>query len=168
MRPDLRPFRSGDEYDLAGQANNPKIFANVRDVFPHPYMLEDALAWITYCQDLPEPTTTLAITVNDRVVGAIGLVLQTDVYRVNAEIGYWLGEAYWGQGIATEAVRQMTAYAFDRFPHLHRLYAGVFAFNGSSRRVLEKAGYELEAIHRESVLKNGLLEDEYLYVIRRK
>lgn len=164
----LRPFRPGDESDLAQQANNPKIFANVRDVFPHPYTLDDARAWIAHCQSLPEPTPTLAITHDDRVIGAIGVVQQTDVHRINAEIGYWLGESYWGQGIATDALRQMTAYAFSRFPLLHRLYAGVFAFNAPSRRVLEKAGFELEAIHREAVLKNGLIEDEYLYVLRRK
>jgi RimJ/RimL family protein N-acetyltransferase len=158
----------GDERDLVEQANNPRIFANVRDAFPHPYTFADAVAWIGHCQELPDPPNVLAITLDDCVVGGIGVHPQADVYRLNAEIGYWLGEAYWGRGLATEAVRFMTDYAFEQFPHLHRLFAGVFGFNHASQRVLEKAGYTLEAIHREAVFKNGLLEDEYLYATFRK
>jgi ribosomal-protein-alanine N-acetyltransferase len=167
MTPVLRPFRPGDAADLARQANDPAVAANVRDVFPHPYTRADAEAWIERCRDLPAPVPVLAITLDDRVVGGIGVFLQTDVYRINAEIGYWLGQAYWGRGIATSAVRQMTAYAFAHFPDLHRLYAGVFGPNRASARVLEKAGYALEAIHPESILKNGQLLDEHVYAIRR-
>ena len=90
------------------------------------------------------------------------MVLQTDVYRLSAEIGYWIGEPYWGLGIATRAVELLTQYGFNQLG-LVRIYSGVFDFNVPSRKVLEKAGFKLEGIFEKSIIKNGEIRDEYRY-----
>jgi [ribosomal protein S5]-alanine N-acetyltransferase len=164
----LRPFRKGDEYDIVKNANNRKIFDNVRDRFPHPYTSEHAQQWVEYCLTLPERDICFAVEYKAELVGAVGVVLGEDVFRINAEIGYWLGESFWGRGIATEAVRQMTNYTFDMYPNIHRIWAGVFAHNKASMRVLEKAGYQLECIRHQSVIKNNVIEDDYVYIRHRK
>ncbi|MGH7406412.1 MAG: GNAT family N-acetyltransferase [Candidatus Methylomirabilales bacterium] len=99
-------------------------------------------------------------------VGRIGLDLQTDVHRRSAEIGFWLAEPYWGRGIATEAVRAMTDFAFATFD-LCRIFAGVFEWDPASVRVLEKAGYAYEGRLRKSVTKDGQTIDAFLYAVVR-
>ncbi|HEV7350577.1 GNAT family N-acetyltransferase [Telluribacter sp.] len=161
----LRPYRYNDAGNLALYANNPRIAANVRDSFPSPYTLEDARKWIDFCVYGQSADTHLsrAIVQDDQLVGGIGVVRQKDVYRYSAEIGYWLAEPFWGRGLVTEAIREFTAEAFSVFD-IQRLYAGVFSFNRSSMRVLEKAGYALEAIHQQAIFKEGTFWDEHLYV----
>ncbi|MFN8348542.1 MAG: GNAT family protein [Spirosomataceae bacterium] len=158
----LRPYRDGDETSLAKNADNYRIWRNVRDIFPHPYTLENARQWIDICKSETKPTV-FAIDIDGEVAGGIGIVLQKDIFRKNAEIGYWLGEPYWGKGIATEAVKEMTEYAFCHF-NIHRLYAGVFEYNPASMQVLKKAGFHFEAILRKSVYKEDSLWDEHIYV----
>lgn len=158
----LRPYRDGDEASLAKNANNYQIWRNVRDIFPNPYTLQDAHQWIELCKSETKPTV-FAIDVDGEVIGGIGIVLQKDVFRKNAEIGYWLAESFWGKGIATEAVQEMTQYAFKHFD-IHRIYAGVFEYNPASMRVLEKAGFHFEAILHQSVFKEGKLWNEHIYV----
>ena len=87
---------------------------------------------------------------------------QVDVYRKSAEIGYWIGEPYWGKGIATEAAKLITAYGFEQL-ELLKIFSAVFDFNKASQRVLEKAGYKLEAIIEKAICKNHKLCDEYRY-----
>lgn len=89
------------------------------------------------------------------------------MHRRSAEIGYWLGEPFWGRGIATAAVIAVTGYAFTRHD-LVRLHAGVFEWNPASARVLEKAGYSLEGRLRKSVTKNGETIDQLLYATIRE
>src|SRR6266446_2675629 len=101
-----------------------------------------------------QPETFFAIAVDDLAAGAIGFVLQSDVERVSAEVGYWLGESFWGRGIATEAVVGITRHAIE-YHGLTRLFAVPFAYNTASCRVLEKAGYVLEAQLRRSAIKDG-------------
>jgi [ribosomal protein S5]-alanine N-acetyltransferase len=160
----LRPFRDGDEASLVANANNIKIFNNVKDTFPHPYTHGDAVWWVNANKQTDKPATCLAIDIDGETVGAIGIILGSDVQRVTAEIGYWLGENYWGKGITTEALKRMTNYAFETFPELVRLWAGVFEYNKSSMRVLEKAGFEFEGIRKKGAIKNGVVIDEYVYV----
>jgi RimJ/RimL family protein N-acetyltransferase len=161
----IRDWRSGDEDSLALHANNVKVWRNLRDSFPHPYTRRDAEKWIAICQS-QSPAISFAIEVDASAVGGIGFVLKEDVYRRSIEIGYWLGEAHWGRGIMTEAVRAMTEYAFETFD-VCRIYAGVFEWNRGSMRVLEKAGYELEARLKKSITKNGQCIDEVIYAIIR-
>lgn len=149
---------------LAKYANNPRIAQYLRDSFPSPYTREDAKAWIQFNQSQPKPITNLAIVVKGICVGAIGLLPQTDIHRCNIELGYWIGEAYWGQGIVTEAVNYMIQYTFERFDVV-RIYAGVFEGNTGSQKVLQKAGFTLESIIPKGVVKNGILLDEHIYSI---
>jgi RimJ/RimL family protein N-acetyltransferase len=157
----LRPFRPEDAESIVRYANDRGVWLNLRDRFPHPYTPADAEKWLHLASTLPAGSQ-FAITVGDNVVGGIGLHMQEDVHRLSAEIGYWLGRPFWGRGIATAAVRAVTAHAFATFD-LCRLYAMVFEWNPASRRVLEKAGYTLEGRLRRSIVKDGKIIDAFLY-----
>jgi [ribosomal protein S5]-alanine N-acetyltransferase len=157
----VRSFRPDDAPSLARHANNRSIWINLRDQFPHPYSLADAERWIREAAGL-EPQTHFAIAVDGAAAGAIGFHLKKDVRRLSAEIGYWLGEEFWGRGIATEALRAVTDYAIEHHG-LTRIYAVPFAWNVASCRVLEKAGYVLEGRLRNSAIKDGRLTDQMQY-----
>jgi RimJ/RimL family protein N-acetyltransferase len=157
----LRPFREGDQASLVRYASNRTIWLNLRDRFPHPYTERDADAWIRQVAG-QDPPTQCAVEVGGEAVGGIGVTLQEDVHRRSAEIGYWLGEPFWGRGIMSEAVPAFTAYSFETF-NLCRIYATVFEWNPSSARILEKAGYTLEGRLRRSVTKDGRTIDQFLY-----
>lgn len=161
----VRHYREGDEPSLVRHADNYKLWRNLRDRFPHPYTMDDAVAWVRLA-NADEPVTNFAIEVDGAAVGGIGLLLKEDVYRCTAEIGYWLGESYWGRGIMSEAVRAVTAYGFDAL-RLHRVYAEVFEWNPASMRVLEKAGFALEGRLRKSVIKEGAVIDAFIYAVVR-
>ena len=158
----IRQWKNEDLQELVSQANNINVWNNLRNYFPHPYTEEHGKAWLEKVVDAL-PAINMAIEADGKLAGGIGLILNGDVYIKSAEIGYWLGEQYWGKGIATEAVRQMTEYAFYYFD-LVRLYAEVFETNKASMRVLEKNGYYLEGVRRKAVFKNNVLMDDYIWV----
>jgi [ribosomal protein S5]-alanine N-acetyltransferase len=162
----LRPWAATDVEALVRYANNRKIWANVRDRFPHPYTPADAEQWTAYASK-KVPLTDLAIEVEGEAAGGIGIILRDDVERCGAEIGYWLGEPFWGRGIATASVRAMTEYAFTEFPHLVRLFALTYEDNLASQRVLEKAGFVREAVLRKNAFKDGRYRDQPLYALVR-
>jgi ribosomal-protein-alanine N-acetyltransferase len=157
----VRSWRTSDVEALIRHANNYKIWLNLRDAFPHPYTRHDARAYIRSVRERV-PETTFAMAVGDEAVGSIGFVLRHDVERVSAEIGYWLAEPFWGRGIATEALVAVTKHAIETHA-LTRLYALPFAWNAASCRVLEKAGYVLEARLRQSAIKDGAITDQMQY-----
>ncbi len=161
----IRSFRKGDQASIVRHANDRDVWINLRDRFPHPYTSRDAREWLRLVERMV-PETNFAIAVDDEVVGAIGIELQHDVARRSAEIGYWVGKAFWRRGIATLATRALTDWAFANFD-LCRLYASVFAWNPASARVLEKAGYTFEGRLRSSVYKDGKTVDQLLYAIVR-
>jgi len=158
----IRQWKNEDLQELVCQANNINVWNNLRNYFPHPYTEEHGKAWLEKVVNAL-PAINMAIEADGKLVGGIGLILNGDVYIKSAEIGYWLGEQNWGKGIATEAVRQMTEYAFYYFD-LVRLYAEVFETNKASMRVLEKNGYYLEGVRRKAVFKNNVLMDDYIWV----
>lgn len=158
----LRSFRRGDEDDLVRHADDHDVWRNLKDRFPHPYTREDAEEWVSRRLDDGEPTRTFAIEVDGEVVGGIGLETRGDIYRLTAELGYWLGQAHWGRGIVTEAVGLITGYAFDVLD-LIRVQAGVYEWNPASARVLEKNGYVREGRLRKAVIKEGRVGDLLLY-----
>ncbi len=159
----LREWREEDIPSVAVYADNPRIAANLRDVFPHPYTEADAVSYVRGCIAAgDEGQLTRAIVIGGKAAGSIGVFCGRDVYRRSAEIGYWLAEPFWGQGIMSEAIRRISEEAFRRFD-LVRLYAEPFAANMGSRRALEKAGFELEGILRNSVYKNGRMLDSCVY-----
>ena len=161
----VRSWERSDAESLTTHANNRKIWINLRDRFPHPYTKRDARAFIRDARG-QHPETAFAIAVGDEAMGGIGFTLQKDVDRVSAEIGYWLGESFWGRGIATETLVAMTKYAAETHG-LSRLYALPFASNAASCRVLEKAGYVLEARLRRSAVKDGQITDQLQYAFIR-
>ena len=158
---DVRSWQASDVDSLVAHANNRKIWMNLRDAFPHPYTRHDAREFIRVIR-AREPETTFAIAVNGAAVGSIGFVMHADVERVSAEIGYWLAEPFWGRGITTDALKGVTEHAIATYG-LTRIYALPFAWNTASCRVLEKAGYTLEARLRCSAIKDGRLTDQLQY-----
>jgi len=157
----VRSYLVSGAESLAIQANNRKIWLNLRDGFPNPYSTKDASAFIQRIIQT-KPETNFAICIDNRAVGGIGFVLHTDVERVSAEIGYWLGESYWGRGIVSEALEAVTAYAIKTHD-LRRVYAVPYAYNKASARVLEKAGFQFEGRMRNNAIKDGLVIDQLLY-----
>lgn len=157
----VRSWCAGDEPSLARHVNNRKIWLNLRDVFPHPYTLEDATKWVRFAAaEVPE--LSYAIEIEGEAAGGIGLTPLTDVERCTADIGYWLGEQYWGRGIATRVVAAASEHAFATLD-IARLEGWVFAWNPGSMRVLEKCGYVREGVMRKSAIKDGRLVDRMVY-----
>jgi ribosomal-protein-alanine N-acetyltransferase len=150
-----------DAEALVRHANNINVARQLRDRFPHPYTRANASAFLKAATSAPE-ASNLAIDVDGEAVGAIGYVAGVDVERYSAEIGYWLGESHWRCGIATEALRLVTEHVFDAM-NLLRLFALPFADNAGSIRVLEKAGYQREAVLHSSSVKYGQPRDQLLY-----
>lgn len=164
----LRPFRISDAKSLTHHANNRKIAMRLRDRFPFPYTMQDAKRFLGAVTKRDEHATefVLAIEVEGEAVGGIGVIIGTDIERVSGELGYWLGEDYWGRGIVTAAIRQFAPWAMERF-NLTRLHADTFHDNPASARVLEKAGFTRESIKRRAAIKNGEIKDLNVYVILR-
>jgi len=160
----LRPWSGIDAKKLALIADNKNISDNLRDGFPYPYSVKDAKIWLESILPENNPPRFFAILSEGVLVGSIGIVSKTDIYRKNFEIGYFLDEKYWGKGIATKAIKAATSYAFSNFDVV-RVYAEPFADNPGSRKVLEKAGFVLEATFKSNVIKNGIIKDSCIYSV---
>jgi ribosomal-protein-alanine N-acetyltransferase len=163
--PPLRPFRPEDAASIVRHADDYEVWRFLRDRFPHPYTQGDAEAWIAFTS-IQEPPLHFAIDLEGEAVGGIGIIPGTDVDRVSAEVGYWLGRAVWGRGLATRALASLTAFAFHSFTFT-RLFATPFAFNAASIRVLEKAGWVREGVLRRAVVKEGRITDLLIYAMTR-
>jgi len=166
MKLELRPWSMSDLDDLVAGANNPGIARNMTDAFPYPYTRESGekfLQWATTnC-----PSKMMAICIDDKASGNIGMHPQADILRMNAEVGYWLAEAHWGKGIMTEALKQMIPIAFEALP-VSRIFARVFGHNIGSQKVVEKAGFILEGRFEQTIFKNGVYIDELIYAVRKE
>jgi ribosomal-protein-alanine N-acetyltransferase len=157
----IRPWRLDDAESLAKHANNRKVWLALRDLFPHPYAIQDAHEFLQRATS-EQPTTKFCIEVDGAAVGGIGIRLGQDVHRHTATLGYWLGEKFWGRGIVTEAVAALSDFWFENFP-LRRISAEVFANNPASARVLQKAGFVFEGRLKNNVIKDAKLLDSLLY-----
>jgi [ribosomal protein S5]-alanine N-acetyltransferase len=155
----LRTFRDTDIDALAGLANSRTVWRNLSDLFPHPYTREDARAWVDHCAALPKGHFAWAIERDGVLCGGVGLRRGQDVMRFSADLGYWLGEAHWGRGTATAAVRAAADWAFAH-TDLKRIGARVMHWNPASARVLEKAGFRAEGRTRLSSFKDGYFVDD--------
>lgn len=158
----LRPWKREDAQQLASIANNRNIWINVRDRFPHPYTVMDAMQWIEQ-QKKEAITHNFCIEHINKVAGGIGIIPKDDVYRKTVEIGYFVGEAFWGKGIATKAVQVLVEH-IERTFDVVRIFAEVFEHNKASMTVLRKNGFYLEGIRRKSVIKDGVIMDDYVWV----
>lgn len=159
----FRPFKKSDVEPLALIANDCSIWENVRDHFPHPYRIEDAVQWIDFCNS-SEQVTNFAIEYNGQMVGSIGISLREGNERFTGEIGYWLGREFRGKGIMQQVIPDFCRYCFQTFG-LKRIEAIVFAPNEASKKVLEKSGFQLEAIHKDAYYKCGEVIDGWRYAI---
>ncbi len=155
----LREFESGDAHLLREYLNNPHVTKYLTSSIPQPYEKEDAEWWIN---EGSKAGIVRAIEYEGVFVGAVGANRKQFEHSRSAEIGYWLAESYWGTGLATTALRQLTAFIFEN-TDIVRLQAYVFEGNLASARVLEKAGYRLEGILQKAIYKHGSFMDAKLY-----
>ena len=157
----LRKWNEADLDSLVKCANNNNIAKWLTNGFPHPYTEEDGKAYLSMVTN-DNPTKVFAIEVDGKAVGSIGIYPQTDIHGKNAEMGYWLAEVYWGQGIMEKVIREIVEYGFQTFD-IVRIFARPFSTNLKSQRVLEKAGFTLEARLKKAIFKNGEFMDELIY-----
>lgn len=161
----LRRWESNDIDNLVKYANNYNIAKCLTDQFPHPYTLKDGESFLKSIME-DEPAKVLAIEIDGKAAGSIGVFPQSDIHCKNAEMGYWLAEEYWGRGIMTEVIKEMVKYGFQTFD-ITRIFARPFGINKASQRVLEKAGFVKEACLPDALFKNGVYMDELIYAIRK-
>lgn len=160
---EMKPLSVADGSRIALLADNKKIRDNLRTNFPDPYTPEEAEKFIRQrLQD--EKNKVFGIHFRGEFSGVIGLHLQEGVYRYSAELGYWLGEPYWGKNIATRSVRLIVEYGFKELD-LNRIFAGVYEFNPASMRVLEKCGFVPEGISRKAIYRNNRFWDEHRFAL---
>lgn len=132
---------------------------------PHPYEDGVAEAWIrghAAAWERGERLPLAVTTESDGLVGGVGLQLSLGHRR--AELGFWIGVAYWGRGFATEAAAAVLGYGFDELA-LHRVVARHFARNPASGRVARKLGMRHEGVQRGHVLRWGRFEDLECYAV---
>ena len=159
----IRQWRESDAADLAAALSNKKVQDNLRDGLPYPYTEKDGLDFINAMLSAdPNDTFAFAVTVDDKAIGSIGVFRQGNIHRLTAELGYYVAEEYWGNGIMTEAVRQICEYVFKN-SDIIRIYAEPFAYNEASCRVLEKAGFQFEGVLRSNAIKNNKVLDMKMY-----
>ena len=161
----LRKWSENDLDSLVEHANNINIARWLTNQFPHPYTYEDGRKYLSLFS-ADDPVKVFAIEVDGKAVGSIGIFPQTDIHEKNAEMGYFLSEKYWGKGIMSRAIRQTVAYGFNAFGNT-RIFARPFSSNLASQRVLEKAGFKLEACLEKAIYKNGVYLDELIYAVRK-
>ena len=164
----IRKWKLTDAKDLAVALSNKKIQDNLRDGLPYPYSEQDGIDFISSMLSANEDETfAFAITVDDKVIGSIGVFRQQNIHRQTAEMGYYIAEEHWGKGIMTDAVKQICEYVFKNSDIL-RIYAEPFAYNTGSCRVLEKAGFQYEGTLRNNAVKNGKVIDMKMYSLLRE
>lgn len=161
----IREWRLEDKSELAAMLNNKNILNNLRDGLPYPYTVKDAEEYITAMLSADKTKTfAFAIVTNDVVIGSIGVFRCDNIHSQTAEMGYYIGEPYWGNGFGTSAVKQMCKYVFEN-TDIIRIFAEPFAYNIASCHVLEKAGFQLEGILHSNAVKNGNITDMKMYAL---
>lgn len=165
MQFSLRIIESSDLESFAFHANNFNIAKNLTNAFPHPYTLENGKVFLEMLAK-QTPRNVLGIDIDGKICGAIGVHFQSDIYEKNAEMGYWLAEPFWGNGIMSRAIPQMVKYAFNNF-EIARIFARPFGTNIASQMALKKAGFVLEAVLKDTFFKNGEILDEWIFAVRR-
>ncbi|MFK8051046.1 MAG: GNAT family N-acetyltransferase [Halioglobus sp.] len=158
---ELRDFDLDDADSLAENANNPNVARYLRELFPSPYTLEDAKWWVSEGYRLGD-SRNLAIDFEGQCIGGAGLQFQQNENRYSCEMGYWLGERYWGKGFATSVVAKLKSLAFSEY-EVKRLYGPVAGGNNASMRVLEKNGFVLEGVLKKHQYLRGTFYDEHIY-----
>lgn len=162
----IRKWRKEDTSAVAKMVNNKKIQDNLRDGLPYPYTEKDARVFINDMLNA-DPTKTFAFAIvndEDQAIGSIGAFRCANIHRQTAEMGYYVAEDYWGQGIGTKAVKQLTDYVFAE-TDIIRIFAEPFSTNQASCRLLEKNGFQFEGTLRKNAVKNGEVIDMQMYAL---
>lgn len=162
----LRPWHLRDYKSLAAHANNYQISAYLRDIFPFPYSENDAMNFISQVCDKEGLTNDFAIEVDGKAVGGIGFFLLSDIHRLNAEIGYWIGQSFQRRGIMGEALPLVCRYIFENY-EITRIVAPVLEKNQASMQLLQKCGFVQEAVLKKNLIKNGEILDEHIFVLKK-
>jgi len=165
MNFELRSWKNTDLNSLLKYANNYNIAKFMTNQFPHPYTTDKGRIFIDYAS-AANPLLIFAIDINGEAAGGIGIHPQQDIHSKNAELGYWLGEPFWGKGVVTNAVKQMVKYGFETFD-INRIFARPFGTNIASRKVLMNAGFILEGKFEKTIYKNEEFIDELIYAVRK-
>jgi len=164
----IRKWKIEDAISLAEMLNNKKILNNLRDGLPYPYTKKDAEEYIVSMLSADNTKTFgFAIAVDNKVVGSIGVFRCENIHSRTAEMGYYIGEPYWGNGLGTSAVKQICKYIFE-YTDIIRIFAEPFAHNVASCRILEKAGFKFEGLLRNNAIKNGKVLDMKMYSLIRE
>jgi len=161
----LRPFRRPDAESLERNINNPQVARRVSNI-PYPYTAGHARAWIDLMEKerarLPHAQRIdFVIDIDGEVAGSVAFI---NIDGHKAQVSYWLGESYWGRGIVTTAVKELVKFGFETL-ELVRIYAYTYHHNKASMKVLEKAGFEFEGVHKKEWLKDGTFYDSHFYAI---
>ncbi len=163
MHCSIRKWKLSDAKDLAEVLSNKRILDNLRDGIPYPYTEKDGTEFISAMLAADKKDTfAFTVTVNDKAIGSVGAFRQDNIHNKTAELGYYLAEKYWGNGLMTEAVQQLCDYIFAN-TDIIRIYAEPFAHNAASCRVLEKVGFQCEGTLRRNAVKNGKVLDMKMY-----
>ena len=168
MNLSIRKWRIEDKSDLAINLNNLKVLNNLRDGLPYPYTEDDAEDFIQIMLSAdPDSTFAFAITLDDKVIGSIGVFRKDNIHSRTAEMGYYIGEPYWGNGYMTNAIKQVCEYVLGN-TDIIRIFAEPFAHNIASCRALEKAGFQYEGTLKSNAVKCGKIIDMKMYALVRE
>ncbi|QCR32344.1 GNAT family N-acetyltransferase [Lysinibacillus sp. SGAir0095] len=161
----LRLFQKTDAAVVAKLCNNYNIYKNTL-YLPYPYSKEHALTWIEHHQDNFEENRSYELALTDKKSGELygAIALSNNPKFQQGELAYWVGEEYWGNGIATEAAQAMLQFAFDEKQY-HKVFARYFGSNPASGKVMQKIGMKKEGILIDHVKKDDHFEDLAYYGI---
>lgn len=157
----IRNLTYSDVESIVKYANNHNVSKFLRDTFPFPYTKEDAKRWIEFVLS-DNSHLSFAIADKNELIGGIGVMLNYDVNRFTAEIGYWLGEPFWNRSITTKAVKTFCKFLFENYSFNH-LTASIYEGNIASMKVIQKAGFVLEGVLRKNVFKENKFLDQHIY-----
>lgn len=160
----MRPYREADIPELLPLIGTREVAATTLRI-AHPYTEQDARDFLELAQEPGKIWLAITRIEDGRQIGGIGL--RVDEQHQHAELGYWLGVPYWGQGYATEAAREMLRYGFAELG-LHRIFASHFKHNAASGRILLKLGMRHEGCQSEHLRKWDEFVDSELYGILRR
>jgi len=159
----LRPIAKVDAESIHKYARDPGISRYT--FLPHPYSRKDADDWVVTSNERNASgidfNMGIELPSTGEIIGMISLN-NIDVINRHAELGYWLGRPYWGNGYVSEAIELIVRHSFRRFK-LNRIYARVMHPNTTSAHLLEKSGFTYEGTLRKNIKRNGRYLNELRY-----
>lgn len=160
----IRPYSVADIAELLPLVGTREVAATTLRI-AHPYTEQDARNFLELAKQPDKLWLAITLLADGRQIGGIGLRIEQE--HQHAELGYWLGIPYWGQGYATEAAKELLRFGFEELG-LHRIFASHFGHNPASGRVLKKLGMKYEGCQREHLRKWDQYIDSALYGMLRR